>query len=381
MVRSALPSSLGPVRATARIGLAAAALVAPLSLLPAAAQASPAVPVPVLTDLSNPRGVAIAASGLVYVAEAGSGGDLLLGEGPEGPLYLGRSGQIQAFDPSNGKSRVVVAGLVSAAGPDGSFALGVAGLSASGSTVYAIMDESSSAIPPVATEPLAEAARAQLGRLYKVTPSGHMREVADVGGFDYAWSADHLADPPDNVQDANPYGVLATPSKVLVADAGSNSITEVTHRGALSAALVPTVGGMFLSDAVPTCVAPAGRPSGDGRADRQGYWVGTLNGVVFRYSGSDMTAADRVTLSGDRLTSVGGCTSDGHGGMYATDQLPGLGGPHGSVVHIDASGFVTTVASGLDAPSGVALSRDGHTLYFTTGSVSSVSGTLMRVSV
>jgi hypothetical protein len=326
-----------------------------------------------MSGLDNPRGVAVAANGDVYVAEAGSGGDLSLGEGPEGELFLGRSGRIQAYRPTTGSHRVIVGNLVSAAGRDGSFALGVAGLSTSGSTVYAVMGESSNAVPPTATGPLADAARAHLGRLFKVTPSGQMREVADVGGFDYDWTAGHLADPPDNVQDANPYGVLATPDSVLVADAGANSITEVKANGEPSVpSLVPTLDGMFLSDAVPTCVAPAG----DG-----GYWVGTLNGMVFRYTGSDMTGSDRVTLSGDHFVSIGGCTSDGHGGLYATDQVSFFVGAPGSVVHISASGVVTTVVSNVFAPAGVALSRDGHSLYFTTGSVSAGSGQLMRVSV
>lgn len=377
MVRSTHSSSHRPIRATVRVGVATIALVAPLALIPAAAQGAPADPVSVLSGLDNPRGVAIAANGDVYVAEAGSGGDLSLGQGPEGELFLGRSGRIQAYRPASGSHRVVVGNLVSAASKDGSFALGVAGLSTSGSTVYAVMGESSNAVPPTATGPLADAARAHLGRLFAVSPSGQMREVADVGDFDYDWTAGHLADPPEDVQDSNPYGVLALPGKVLVADAGANSITEVTANGRPSdPALVPNVAGMNFSDAVPTCVAPAGDGS---------YWVGTLNGMVFRYSGSDMAGSDRVTLTGDHFFSIGGCTSDGHGGLYATDQVSFFfgppPGPPGSVVHISATGVVTTVVSNVFAPAGVALSRDGHSLYFTTGSVSAGSGELMRVNV
>lgn len=373
MVRRSRSSSHGRIRAAARVTVAAAALAAPLALFPVVAQAAPGDPVEVLAGLDNPRGVAIGANGDVYVAEAGSGGSLLIGNGPEGPLYLGRSGRIQAYRPSNGSHRVVVRGLVSAASQDGSSALGVAGLAASGSKVYAVMGESSNAVPPTATGPLPDAARAQLGHLFTVTPSGRTRDVADVGDFDYDWTAGHLADPPDNVQDANPYGVLATPGRVLVADAGANSITAVKANGRPSEpSLVPTVDGMFLSDAVPTCIAPSGNGS---------YWVGTLNGVVFRYTGSDMTAADRVPLTGDHFVSIGGCTSDGHGGFYATDQVSFFLGTPGSVFHVSASGVVSTVVSNVFAPAGIALSRDGHTLYYTTGSVAAGAGQLMKVRV
>lgn len=369
--RSSSPRSITMV---ARVALAAAALVTPVALFPVSAQAATGDPVEVLGGLDNPRGVAIAANGEVYVAEAGSGGSLAIGDGPEGePLFLGRSGRIQSYRPDNGSHRVVVSGLVSAAAEDGSTAIGVAGLSTSGSTVYAVMGESSNAVPPAATGPVAAAARAQLGHLYSVTPSGVMRDVADVGGFDYDWTAGHLADPPENVQDANPYGVLATPGRVLVADAGANAITAVPATGRPSEpSLVPTVDGMFLSDAVPTCIAP----TGDGA-----YWVGTLNGVVFRYTGSDMTAADRVPLSGDHFVSIGGCASDGHGGFYATDQISFFLGTPGSVFHVSASGVVSTVVPNVFAPAGIALSRDGHTLYYVTGSVAAGIGQLMKVNV
>ncbi len=373
MFSSSRSSSHRRFRISAGVAVAVTALIAPFSASSVVAQATPGTPVELLGGLDNPRGVAVAANGDVYVAEAGSGGSVLLGEGPEGPLYLGRTGQIQAYRPSTGHHRVVVRGLVSAAGKDGSSALGVAGLSTSGSTVYAIMGLSSNVVPPSATGPLAAAARATLGHLIKVTPSGHTRDVADVGDFDYDWTAGHLADPPDNVQDSNPYGILATPRGVLVADAGANSITMVKKNGRLAdPSLVPTVQGMFLSDAVPTCVADAG----DGR-----YWVGTLNGVVFRYTGSDMTAANRVSLSGDHFVSIGGCTSDGHGGFYATDQISFFLGTPGSVFHVSAGGVVSTVVPNVFAPSGIALSRDGHTLYYATGSVAAGVGQLMKVTV
>lgn len=370
---SSRSSSHRPIRAFAGVAVAVAALMVPIAASPVVAQAAPGEPVELLAGLDNPRGVAIAANGDVYVAEAGSGGSLLIGEGPEGPLYLGRSGRIQSYRPSTGRHRVLVHGLISAASKDGSAALGVAGLATSGSTVYAIMGESSNAVPPTATGRLAAAARAKLGHLIKITPSGHTRDIADVGDFDYDWTAGHLADPPDNVQDSNPYGLLATPGGVLVADAGANSITKVKPNGRISEpSLVPTVAGMFLSDAVPTCIADRGDGS---------YWVGTLNGVVFRYTGSDMTAADRVPLSGDHFVSIGGCTSDGHGGFYGTDQVSFFLGTPGSIFHVSASGVVSTVVSNVFAPAGIALSRDGHTLYYTTGSVAAGVGQLMKVTV
>jgi hypothetical protein len=368
-----------PKNSSARVvgaALAVAALTAPFVVGAGAAQADPAATV-VLDGLMNPRGVAIAANGSVYVAEAGSGGSIPLGSGPEGDLFGGLTGQIRVVNPATGQSQVLVSGLTSAAGQDGSAAIGVSGLATQGSTVYAIMGESSNAIPPAASGPFADTARAQLGRLLMVTPSGSVRTVADVGGFDYAWTATNPVDGTPDAQDANPYGLLATPGTVLVADAGANAITGVPANGRPSEPiLVDASPGDFLSDAVPTCIAPNG--SG-------GYWIGTLNGKIRPLTGGNV--GDPISLSGDPFITIGGCTSDGNGGLYVTDQAAFFFGQPGGIYHVTSSGVVSTVLAGsfgpggFFSPSGIALSADGTALYVAVNSIDPTHGQLLKITL
>lgn len=352
---------------------AAAALAAPFVLAGGVAQAAEPYQV-LLGGLNNPRGVAVAANGSVYVAEAGTGGSDLTIPGPEGTLHVGLTGQIRSVNPATGSSHVVLDGLVSAAEEeDGSFASGVAGLSAQGSTVYAIMDAAAVFVGD-AQGPTADVARAQLGRLLTVTPSGQSKTVADVGTFDFDWTGTQdtgIVDGDPDAQDANPYGVLATPGTVLVADAGANTITAVKSNGGLSiAGVVPKNPAGFLADAVPTCVADAGNGH---------YWIGTLDNQVVPFDGS--AVGTPLTLSGDPLFSIGGCVGDGHGGLYASDQASFFFGQPGSVVHISPTGEVTTVVGGLFAPGDVALSKDGASLYVTTNSVLPGAGQLIKVDL
>jgi len=79
--------------------------------------------------------------------------------------------------------------MVSLAGPDGSAALGIDGVSVRDGRLFGIVAESSDAIPPAAGKFLSaktiEEASAQLGRLIKVHPSSQSKVAADVGHFDF----------------------------------------------------------------------------------------------------------------------------------------------------------------------------------------------------
>src|SRR5581483_6042670 len=76
-------------------------------------------------------------------------------------------------------------------------------------------------------DPILDAAIAQAGKLLRVTGRETWQAVADVGAFDYDWTATTgLQLDPQNPEfpDANPYGVLSTPSGVYVVDGGSNTL-------------------------------------------------------------------------------------------------------------------------------------------------------------
>jgi hypothetical protein len=76
----------------------------------------------VADHLNNPRGLDLR-RGTLYVAEAGRGGDTCIGETPEEQLCVGLTSSITRV--RHGHRRRIVRGLLSAAGPDGTFAGGV----------------------------------------------------------------------------------------------------------------------------------------------------------------------------------------------------------------------------------------------------------------
>lgn len=86
----------------------------------------------VLSGLHNPRGVAVAANGDVYVAEAGTGGSTQLG-----PIHLGPTGQVTGYRPATGASTVVADGFISVATEEG--VLGLGGVTTQGSTLLGIV--------------------------------------------------------------------------------------------------------------------------------------------------------------------------------------------------------------------------------------------------
>jgi glucose/arabinose dehydrogenase len=77
-----------------------------------ASPAASAVPEVFARGLVNPRGLAIAADGTIYVAEAGTGGDRLSEVGPGEVHVLGHTGRLSRIDPS-GERTTIVDGLPS----------------------------------------------------------------------------------------------------------------------------------------------------------------------------------------------------------------------------------------------------------------------------
>lgn len=355
--------------AAAALGLtlaAAAATVAPASAAPAAS----ATVTTVVSGLDNPRDLAFSPDGRLYVAEAGHGGlpsDCVPG-GPEGgSICPGFTSGVSVINLGDRRARRVISGLASLSDVGGFSAVGLDGISFLGDgTLYGIMAESRDAVPPGAFRPaLAERLKAQLGRLIKVSPSGRLTVVADVGHRDFVWSGNHKDLAPNDFPDANPYGVLALPGVRWVVDAGANTIDQVTPDGRVSVAAFfpnPPVG-----DAVPTCVDRG--PDGAlyvGELTAAGNAPGTA--TVWRFRPGDH--APTVWATG--LTAVTGCGFGADGHFYAVEfstlglinAAPGTGAVVRVAPHSSAP---RTVVSGLSFPGGFA-ARDGS-LFVSNWSV------------
>jgi len=271
--------------------LLATALVAPV-------RAQSGTVTEVVGGLHSPRGLAFGAGGQLFVAQAGdatAAGSIIEILNP------------MAIIPN---VRTIVSGLPTI-GDEGEF-VGVDGISVVGngvnSALYGIM-----ALSPQAT------GNAAFGSLFKVNMAGQTQNVANVGSFDYQWTADH-----SNLwiefPDANPYAVLALPGHTYVADAGANTLNEVHSNGTID--VLAYFPNSLIRDAVPTCIAKG--PDG-------ALYIGTLALVenlvgfgpaatVYRVdpSQTDPTNYRRYSRSRHRGQPVSGRSTDARSDQTAT---------------------------------------------------------------
>ena len=211
----------------------------------------------------------------------------------------------------------------------------------------------------------------QIGRLIRANIGGSWSAIANVGDRDYVWSSHHKRFVPGQFPDANPYGVLATSSSVLVVDAGSNTIDRITPAGRVH--VLRFIPNPPASDSVPTCLDKG--PDG-------AIYIGELTGggnapgasVVWRY----WPATNSLTKWATGLTAVTGC-GFGHDGKFYATELSTLGLDNaapgtGRVVQVPAhSTTPITVIGGLSFPGGFAAAADGS-VYVSNWSVAPAHG-------
>jgi hypothetical protein len=334
--------------------------------------------------------LAFGPGGQLYVGEAGHGGpECIPGASPGGgPLCVGFTSAISRIDASG--AHRVVSGLASEANPDGSAATGIGGISTLGNgTLFGIEALSSDVLAsPVVEEHLSKetikTAAGQIGWLIQANPSGQWKAVADVGHFDFQWSAEpkNKAKVPAQFPDANPYGVLAAPGKRWVIDAASNTLDEVRPNGAIS--VIAFFPSPRVSDAVPTCID---------RGPDGAFYVGELTGggngkgasVLWR-----VVPGQQPEAWATGLTAVTGCGFGSDGQFYATEFstlgfelfTPGTG----AVVRVPAhSTSQTSIASGLSFPGGFAAGPNGA-IYVSNWSIAPAnsighpSGEIVRIT-
>ncbi|HEY5990826.1 MAG TPA: ScyD/ScyE family protein [Streptosporangiaceae bacterium] len=329
----------------------------------------------VAAHLNNPRGLSPAPGGGLYLAEAGSGGDVCVAGGPQGVLCLGLTGSFDRVS-AGGVTRIVT-GLISASVPGGVFALGPAAVSRGpDGKFYSQFGLSSHAVPPEGAIPanLRDAALAEFGHLWLVKPNGSVTDVSDVGDQDWTWTSTRIDLAPNDFPDANPNAVLYSGGHRYVVDAGANTLGEVKRNGAARVLAFFGVPAGSQSDSVPTCVA---------RGPDGALYVGELLGGFYSPGHARVwrvVPGQAPTVWATGLTTVQGCGFGEDGAFYATEfQTSGLNegptaDPAGDVVRIDPHGNRTHLGVGkLFFPSGFAAGSDGA-IYVSNCSVAPAAG-------
>lgn len=356
------------------LALAAAAVVA----ITSPASATPGA-VTVAEGLDNPRGLAFAPNGALYVAEAGRGGSGPCFEGPEGgEVCFGRSGAVTRVT-EGGQSRVLT-GLPST-GEEGSgaSALGPSDVSFHGRGGM-FVTFGLGANPAIRTE-IPELA--SMARLVRATPSqDSWTSIADIGAFE-------AAENPDGAQvDTNPNSVLAAAGGQVVADAGGNSLLRVSaNRTVSTVAVFPKrsvdappflglpPGTQIPMDSVPTSVA---------RGPDGALYVGELTGFPFppglaRVYRVGPGQPPQVVAEG--FTNIIDVAFDRGGRLYVLEiARNGLlsGDRTGALTRINTDGSrEVLMTTGLTHPGGLVIR--GNAAYVSNCSTCVGTGTVLRV--
>lgn len=360
------------------LAVVAAAIVALAS--PAGAQPKATV---IASGLDNPRGLAFAPNGLLYVAEAGRGappesGPKTCFRGEGGEACFGLTGAVTRV--GKGHPSQVLTGLPSHAAEDGSFALGPTDVSFQGvGGMYITLGLGAN---PAIREDVPELT--SMGRLVRGRPSQNSwTNVADIAAFEAA------ANPDGQQLDSNPNSVLATGGGQAVVDAGGNALLWVsTNRKISTLAVFPTrqvdappfldlpPGSQIPMDSVPTSVVKG--PDG-------AVYVGELTGFPFPQGEAlvyRVVPGHAPKIFAEGFTNIIDIAFDRRGRLYVLEIAhKGLHSDDpitGALIRVNADGSREILMDkGLTNPGGLALRGDAA--YVSNCGTCVETGTVLRI--
>jgi hypothetical protein len=350
----------------------------------------------VMSGLDNPRGLAFAPNGALYVTEAGVGGppniphanNCALNTNTNEYRCYGDTGRIRRLRKGDTEPQIVVDRLPShavynhanqVAFPNGSSAAGPNDISFVGTgSAYvtlglggdeAFQDQLGTGAP-------------LFGTMLQIPASGRWRVVADVFAHEVEQN------PAGAPIDSNPYGVLAEPGVRYVADAGANALLAVWASGHIeTVAVFPKVPWTFpgLPPQLPNPTDPV--PTSVARGPDGALYVGMLTGAPF----APGTASVYRVVPGEAPTVyVGGFKAitdiafDDEGGLYVLEHS--TGGPFfspnsGKLTRVAPAPDLTKteVKSGLNRPTSVAIGPDGA-IYVTNNGVFPGIGQVLKLT-
>jgi hypothetical protein len=376
----------------------------PLAVASSIAVAAPAgahgIDVDVIAKrLDNPRHVAVAKDGDVYVAESGRGGNHATArscfDSAEGFACTGRTGAVTKIGRW-GQYRVI-SGLASFAPADGNNAIGPHGVYVDGHDLYVTNGGPTGPTrgnPPqlvlrdptlVAEDPISTL----YGKLLQVKWFNRVRVIADAWKFERDVNPDAQVGNP--IVDSNPVDVLVDRGRFVMADAGGNSVIRADHRGRLEALSVfpnvPTP-NPFGGPPVPMQAVPTGVVKGpDGF-----YYVSQLTGFPFPVGGAKVFRVDprtgAYTTYASGFTMIMDLDFGDDGTLYVLELdsdniLPTGPGTDGAIWTVSRRGTkrkLALPAGTLTEPGGIAAGRHDK-LYVSNRSRTAGKGEVLRIEL
>ncbi|MDX2078504.1 MAG: ScyD/ScyE family protein [bacterium] len=306
-----------------------------IGILPSMAQDE--VPYEVLVEgLNNPRGVNFSPDGVLYVAEAGIGGDIDFPEGPFGPAMLGFTGRVSAV--VDGVSSTVIDYLPSVnpgGAPDApAEILGTMDIIATDDQLWTVMGHELKGVTLAGT--VVGYDRVSLRPF----------QVLDIYGYEHAADPDGTGELLSNV-----VGMAVAPdgSNALIVDASGNTLYRTTFNGTFA------VVKSWENNPVPTSVAFS--------PDGTQYAVGFLISFPFPTGASRIelydAATDELIFTAEGLTAITDVVYGTDGTLLAVSYGEFSGETFswipnsGSVIAVSPDG-VGTLITGLQFPYGIA---------------------------
>jgi hypothetical protein len=338
----------------------------------------------IASGLDNPRGLAFAPDGALYVAEAGRGGDGVCQPDPdgEGIVCFGLSGAITRV--RHGLQTRIVTGLPSHADPAGFAATGPHDLALQGNNVALVVTglggtpDFREGFGPEAVD-FGKLLRVQLRR-------GTWEAIADLVSFEAG------ADPDGAGADSNPYGVLSLHGRRFVADAGGNDLLSVRNNGSVEVVAVfpdrlvdaPPFLGLPPGAQIPMQAVPTTAVVGPDGA----LYVGQLTGFPFPDGGARVyrvVPGHEPEVFAEGFTNIIDMEFCPHDGLLyvleiATNSLLS-GDLTGALIRVNHDGSQDVIASeGLVAPGGLAFGPDGAA-YVTNFGIFPGEGQVVRIEI
>lgn len=342
----------------------------------------------VASGLDNPRGLAVAKNGDIWVAEAGKGGAGPCQPGEEEGSPASCFGASGAFTlVHNGVQKRIVTGLPSFGDEGtGDNAVGASDIIVNGKHVEGLVGGGGGAAERADLAKAAGPAALLGDTMFKIDPwTGKLTPFADFAAYE-------TANNPDKGDiDSDSYGLAEVHGGFVVADAAGNDVLGVNFKKKISTLAVfpdtlvpappfiqpPPPGGMIPMQAVPTTVAV--------RPKDPNIYVGQLTGFPFPPGAANVWA---IKPDGSTFVYASGFTNivdiawGPKGSLYVLEITSAgllVGDPTGALIRVWPNGKQTTVAStGLVTPTGVAIAHDG-TVYVTNYGTSAGLGTVLNL--
>ena len=354
-------------------------------LAAASSAAPPTYPV-IASGLDNPRQLAFAGNGDLYVAESGHGGAGPCIPGNDDPSVSTCFGTSGAITLIRGKrARQVITGLPSLATqvatqggqlPPGAQAAGPSDVTLVGRSQIAFtVGFGSNPVNRPAFSAFSSAGHL-LGTVattrvspwwapFRRTGIDGVQQRGDIAAFE----AVNNPVPPADAPDSNANALIADGDGFVVADAGANDLLRVSASGKVS--LIATFPAAKACPPPP--VEPQSVPTSVVRGPDNAYYVSELTGFPFCAGSARIWKVKngQISVYASGLTNVTDLAFAPSGELYAVEIAQnGLqSGPIGAVVKIPRGGGTAheVIAAGLFAPYGIALR--GGAAYVTTGSI------------